>query len=164
MGNLVSSRPSYVKQCDRFYPLLPDRRCVVGNFAPRLTTLFALNLKTVFAGLKVAGVPVSIFDWTQNKCPKLAEFFEGCCNAPLTFEGDQPIRRSSHNHIHLWALEWWTDHHPWIDLEYRVEFIEKIFRHWRGRLKGIALYQNRGNGFISVRTRYRRYRLLLGPT
>lgn len=111
---------------------------------PSLATLLALYLKTVFAGPKVAGVPVSIFDWTQKKCPELAEFFEGCCNASLNFEGDQPIRHSSHNHIHLWALEWWADHHPWIDLGYRVEFVEEIFKHWRGRLKGMSPYQKRG--------------------
>jgi hypothetical protein len=87
---------------------------------------------------------MSIIEMTKKRCPELGEFLENCCTAQLNFDGDHPIRHSSHNHIHLWALEWWADHHSWIDLEYRNEFVEEIFKHWRGRLKGMAPYQDRG--------------------
>lgn len=87
---------------------------------------------------------MSILKMTQQRCPELAEFLESCCAAPLSFDGDHPIRHSSQNHIHLWALEWWADHHSWIDLEYRTEFANEIFKRWRSRLKGMAPYQDRG--------------------
>ena len=83
---------------------------------------------------------------TRKRCPELADFLEACCRSPLAFDDPEPIMHSSHNHIHLWALEWWADHHAWIDLDYRVDFVSEIFSHWRGRLKGLAPY--RGAGYL----------------
>ncbi|WP_127112654.1 hypothetical protein [Shimia sediminis] len=82
--------------------------------------------------------------FTQTHCPELADFLDHCCEAPLRFEGDHPLMHSSDNHIHLWALEYWADHHGWIDTGYRVRFAEAIFARWRARLKGMRPYQGRG--------------------
>lgn len=85
-----------------------------------------------------------ISTFTQQRCPELAAFLEACSTTPLAFEGDHPIAHSGDNHIHLWALEYWADHHAWIDLEYRVEFAEQILTRWRGRLRGLPPYRNAG--------------------
>lgn len=87
---------------------------------------------------------MSIYQFTHQRCPDLAQFFMDCCASPLSFEGEHPNYHSYLNHIHLWGLEWWADHHAWIDLDYRVEFVEEIFSHWRGRLKGLQPYHDRG--------------------
>lgn len=87
---------------------------------------------------------MSIASFTQSRCPELAEFLESCCSAPLAFEGEHPNYHSYLNHIHLWALEWWADHHGWIDLDYRVEFVDLIFERWRGRLTGLEPYRQDG--------------------
>lgn len=63
---------------------------------------------------------------------------------PLRFEGPHAINHSAHNHTHLWALEWWAERHNWIDLDYRVAFVEEILARWRGRLKGLAPYRATG--------------------
>lgn len=89
----------------------------------------------------------SIIDYTRQRCPELGEFLENCCATPLAFEGDHPNGHSADNHIHLWALEWWADHHNWIDLAYRVEFVEEIFKRWRGRLTGLPPYHAAGYRF-----------------
>jgi len=88
---------------------------------------------------------LSLAEFTAERCPELAEFLESCCVQPLSFQGDCPNYHSSMNHTHLWALEYWADHHAWIDLDYRVAFIEIIFERWRGRLKGLEPY--RGSGY-----------------
>lgn len=80
----------------------------------------------------------------RNICPELATFLDKCCAAPLRFEGDCPNLHSSHNHIHLWALEYWADRHDWIDLDFRTEFVEEILEQWRVRLKGLPPYRNDG--------------------
>lgn len=90
---------------------------------------------------------MKLYDFTQQRCPELALFLKQCCASPLSFDGDHPNYHSYLNHIHLWALEWWADHHAWIDLDYRVEFVEEIFNHWRGRLKGLQPYQEGGYRF-----------------
>ncbi len=90
---------------------------------------------------------MAISTFTSSRCPELADFLEGCCKTALTFEGDHPNEHSAQNHIHLWALEWWADHHAWIDLDYRVEFVEHIFERWRGRLKGLKPYRESGYRF-----------------
>lgn len=82
--------------------------------------------------------------FTHARCPKLARFLTACCETPLRFEGDHPLMHSADNHIHLWALEYWADHHAWIDTAYRVRFAEAIFNRWRARLKGMRPYQERG--------------------
>lgn len=87
---------------------------------------------------------MSIEDFTRARCPELAEFLAACCARPLAFEGPYPIMHSSHNHVHLWALEYWADHHAWIDLDYRVAFARLILDRWRGRLKGLPPYRAHG--------------------
>lgn len=87
---------------------------------------------------------MSIERFTRARCPELADFLDGCCARPLAFEGPYPIAHSSHNHVHLWALEYWADHHAWIDLDYRVEFARLILERWRGRLKGLPPYREGG--------------------
>lgn len=87
---------------------------------------------------------MSLYDTTKQRCPELAAFLEDCCAAPLSFDGAHPILHSSRNHIHLWALEYWADHHDWIDLDYRLEFVSEIFKRWRGRLKGLPPYRDGG--------------------
>ena len=62
----------------------------------------------------------------------------------MRFEGGHPLMHSADNHIHLWALEYWADHHAWIDTSYRVRFAQAIFDRWRARLKGMRPYQERG--------------------
>lgn len=85
--------------------------------------------------------------FTAQRCPELAEFLEVCCTRPLAFEGEDPNYHSYLNHTHLWALEYWADHHVWIDLDYRTEFVEIILARWRGRLKGLAPYRQAGYRF-----------------
>lgn len=81
---------------------------------------------------------------TRRGCPELAAFLEECCHSPLSFDGDDPNYHSYLNHIHLWALEWWAERLDWVDLDYRVAFVETIFRVWRGRAKGLAPYSQGG--------------------
>ncbi len=87
---------------------------------------------------------MTIEAFTRARCPELADFLRDCAAAPLAFDGPYPLAHSSHNHIHLWALEYWADHHAWIDLEYRVTFARLILERWRGRLKGLAPYRADG--------------------
>lgn len=87
---------------------------------------------------------MSIAASTRARCPELADFLEACAVAPLSFDGPHAIRHSSANHIHLWALEYWADHHAWIDLDYRVAFAGHIFERWRGRLTGLPPYREQG--------------------
>ena len=87
---------------------------------------------------------MSLPAFTATRCPELAEFLEFCCAQPLSFEGDDPNYHAYLTPIHLWALEYWADHHAWIDLDYRVAFVELIFQRWRGRLKGREPYRQAG--------------------
>jgi len=87
---------------------------------------------------------MSIAKFTRTRCAELADFLHDCCVGPLAFEGDLPNAHSAHNHVHLWALEYWADRHTWIDLDYRVDFAEHILDRWRGRLKGLAPYHHAG--------------------
>ena len=87
---------------------------------------------------------MDLLNFTQARCPELSAFLENCGEAPLRFEGDHPLMHSADNHIHLWALEYWADHHAWIDTAYRVRFAAAILDRWRARLKGLRPYQERG--------------------
>lgn len=87
---------------------------------------------------------MTLESFTRARCPELADFLAECCEAELSFAGEHPIEHSSHNHIHLWALEYWADTHAWIDTEYRVEFAETVLDRWKARLKGYAPYRDRG--------------------
>ncbi|MCB1520989.1 MAG: hypothetical protein KDJ37_10500 [Hyphomicrobiaceae bacterium] len=79
------------------------------------------------------------------RCPELADFLEDVCAQRFNFEGAHPNEHSYYSHRHLWALEWWADRHAWIDLDYRVAFVDEIFTRWKGRLKGQPPY--RASGF-----------------
>lgn len=92
----------------------------------------------------LASMSNSIIAETRRRCPELAEFLEDVCAQPLRFEGSYANAHSAENHTHLWALEWWAERHDWIDLDYRVEFVEEIFARWRGRLKGLPPYRAAG--------------------
>jgi hypothetical protein len=87
---------------------------------------------------------MTLFATTRARCPELADFLEGCCMKRLGFEGDEPNYHSARNHIHLWALEYWAERHPWIDLAYRLEFVEEIFWQWRTQLRGLPPYRSAG--------------------
>lgn len=87
---------------------------------------------------------MSLEDFTRARCPELADFLTDCCERELSFVGEHPIEHSSHNHIHLWAVEYWADHHTWIDTDYRVEFAQTVLDRWKSRLKGYRPYRDRG--------------------
>jgi hypothetical protein len=87
---------------------------------------------------------MSLEAFTRERCPELAAFLKDCCASPLSFAGAHPIEHSADNHIHLWSLEYWADHHKWIDLDYRTAFADLILDRWRGRLKGLAPYHADG--------------------
>lgn len=87
---------------------------------------------------------MEIAPFTKARCPDLARFLDDCCETPLSFESEFPIMQSAANHIHLWALEYWADHHDWIDQAYRTKFAESILARWRSRLKGYQPYQTQG--------------------
>lgn len=90
----------------------------------------------------------SLVNFTRERCPELADFLVNACATPLTFEeGAHPNTHSADNHIHLFELERWADHHSWIDLDYRTQFAELIFARWRGRLKGLWPYRASGYRF-----------------
>lgn len=83
-------------------------------------------------------------DYTFSRSPELAEYIQSVAASPLAFDGPYPLQHSSHNHVHLWKLEYLSDTCDWIDVDYRVECISFILGHWRGRLKGLPPYRERG--------------------
>jgi len=86
-----------------------------------------------------------ISQYTRTRCPDLADYLEECASAPLRFVGTtDPNLHSADNHIHLWGLEWWAERVDFVDVEYRVDFVEHIFARWRGRLTGQWPYQAAG--------------------
>lgn len=89
-------------------------------------------------------MPSSLISETRQRCPELAEFLEAVCAQPLNFDEPDAMRHSYCNHTHLWALEWRAERHAWMDLEYRIAFVDEIFARWRGRLKGLPPYRAGG--------------------
>ncbi len=87
---------------------------------------------------------MSLVVQTRRRCAELANFLEGVCEAPLDFTSEHPLDHSRFNHVHLWALEYWADRHGWIDLGYRVDFVEAILTRWTQRLRGYRPYQEQG--------------------
>ncbi|GAJ02607.1 unnamed protein product, partial [marine sediment metagenome] len=87
---------------------------------------------------------MDVLKYTQTRCPELAGFLAATASASFNFDGDHPLDHSSYNHTHLWALEYWADHHQWIDLEYRINFVNYIFDCWRKNLRGYPSYKTRG--------------------
>lgn len=74
----------------------------------------------------------------KERCPELASFFDSCCERDLRFDGPYPITHSAHNHVHLWALEYWAERQPWIDLSFRTDFARAILARWEARLSSFA--------------------------
>jgi hypothetical protein len=82
--------------------------------------------------------------FTRPRCPELARALAEIAERPLSFRGDDPNAHSADNHVHLWALEWWAERHPWIDLDYRTRAAEALLARWRARLPGFAPWRDRG--------------------
>lgn len=87
---------------------------------------------------------MEVLKYTRRRCPELAQYLENIAASPLCFEGSHPIQHSSHNHIHLWKIEFLADTYRWIDLDYRVEVVSYILEQWRRRLKGLPPYRQTG--------------------
>lgn len=87
---------------------------------------------------------MSFLQYTKTRSLELAKYLETTAKSPLVFEGSHPLKHSSYNHIHLWKLEYLSDHFDWIDLDYRVDFVNYILEQWRRRLKGLTPYKDRG--------------------
>ena len=87
---------------------------------------------------------MDFIDYTRSRSPELAEYIHGVAQTPLAFDGSDPIEHSSHNHIHLWKLEYLSDTCSWIDVDYRLECVNHVLEQWRRRLKGLSPYAQRG--------------------
>lgn len=82
--------------------------------------------------------------YTQLRSSELARYIEAVAQSPLAFEDSHPLQHSSYNHVHLWKLEYLSDTHSWIDVDYRVECVNYVLEQWRRRLKGLPPYAHRG--------------------
>ena len=87
---------------------------------------------------------MDFIDYTRSRSPELAEYIHGVAQSPLAFDGSDPSEHSSHNHIHLWKLEYLSDTCSWIDVDYRLECVNHVLEQWRRRLKGLSPYAQRG--------------------
>jgi hypothetical protein len=87
---------------------------------------------------------MDVLKFSQARCPELAGFLEATATGPLSFDGAHPLEHSADNHVHLWALEYWADQHRWIDLDYRVDFVNYIFDIWRNKPRVYAPYKTVG--------------------
>lgn len=81
---------------------------------------------------------------TRMRSAELADYIDAGARRPLTFEGEHPLDHSSHNHLHLWMLEYLADQCDWIDTDFRLECVNYILQQWRIRLKGLPPYSRRG--------------------
>lgn len=87
---------------------------------------------------------MDIVKYTRNRSNQLADYLEECAFSPLEFEGDDPLLHSSNNHVHLWFLEHFSQHHSWVNLEYKLAFVEYILKVWKNRIKGQPPYHSQG--------------------
>lgn len=87
---------------------------------------------------------MEFLQYTRTRSPELADYLQAVASSPLSFEGLDPLKHSSHNHIHLWKLEYLSDAFDWIDVDYRVQFATYVLEQWRRRLKGLPPYRQRG--------------------
>lgn len=87
---------------------------------------------------------MEVLKYTRRRCPELAEYLESVAATPFCFEGTDPLRHSSHNHVHLWKIESLADSCDWIDVNYRVEAVSFLLEQWRRRLKGLPPYRQSG--------------------
>ena len=87
---------------------------------------------------------MKFLEYTRWRSPQLADYARAVAQSPLSFDGEHPLNHSSHNHVHLWKLEYLSDTLKWIDVDYRVEFVKYVLRQWQVRMKGLPPYQQQG--------------------
>lgn len=87
---------------------------------------------------------MEVLKYTRRRSPELAEYLEAVAASSFCFEGSDPLQHSSHNHVHLWKIEYLADSCNWIDVNYRVEAVSFLLEQWRRRLKGLAPYRQLG--------------------
>ena len=87
---------------------------------------------------------MGFLQFTRSRSAELAEYAQAVSQSPLAFDGQHPIEHSARNHIHLWKLEYLSDTCGWINVDYRVEFVNYILEEWQRRLKGLPPYKLRG--------------------
>jgi len=80
----------------------------------------------------------------RERSLELADYAVAVVNTPLRFDGAHPLEHSSHNHVHLWKLEFLADELSWIDPSFRAAFARYILEQWRRRAKGLAPYREQG--------------------
>lgn len=80
----------------------------------------------------------------QSISPRLAQWLWAIGQQPFVLAGENPNHHSSHNHVHLWLLEYEADNHPQITLAFRCRVVSFIFEVWKQRLKGYQPYQEAG--------------------
>lgn len=80
----------------------------------------------------------------QRFSPRLALWLQAIGEQPFVFAGQHPNQHSSHNHVHLFVLEYEADIHPQITLAFRCQVVSFIFETWKQRLKGYRPYQEAG--------------------
>ena len=89
----------------------------------------------------------SIINHAHRISPELARFINDVAERKLQFRGERPVAHSSHNHVHLWALEWWADRDTRINLDFRCEAVDFIVARWKQRLQGYQHWQQHGFTF-----------------
>ncbi|GEM45073.1 hypothetical protein [Deinococcus cellulosilyticus] len=72
---------------------------------------------------------------TRKFSPALAQYLQQVAEQELNFKGEHPLEHSRHNHVHLWKLEAEADHHPEVNLDFRVEAIRYILQSWSEALR-----------------------------
>ena len=87
---------------------------------------------------------MNFLEYTRLRSPELADYLKAVANTPLKFEGEDPLKHSSYNHVHLWKLEYLSDIYDWIDVDYRVDFVKYVLEQWRRRMKGLPPYKQKG--------------------
>jgi hypothetical protein len=87
---------------------------------------------------------LSILDQAAAITPELATYIVNVAEAPLRFDGLEPNRHSSYNHVHLWKIESLADTHPSITTSFRIATVGYIFGRWQARLRTYHPYQQNG--------------------
>ena len=63
----------------------------------------------------------------QHVSPHLAQWLQDIGEQPFMFAGQNPIRHSSFNHVHLGLLEYEADNHLQVTLAFRCRVVSFIF-------------------------------------
>jgi hypothetical protein len=87
---------------------------------------------------------MNVLSEATSIAPDLADRVTAVTEKDFSFAGDDPLRHSMHNHVHLWMLEWWADRDRRIDLAFRRRVITYIFDRWKQRLVGYRPYREAG--------------------